>query len=605
MKTFAVVLSLVCASLVAAQEPTKDTSTKPPVREESVVVTGSFEPVPLSEIERSVEVLPLANDRVLFQSWADALKLDSSLDLRQRGTNGVQGDLSIRGSSFGQTLVLLNGLRLNDAQSGHHNLDLPIPFEAIDRIEVLRGSGSTLYGSDAVGGTVNFITAAPSVTELRLRAGGGSFGSDQEGASLAYVAPRWSEQLDFDRDRSTGFATDRDYRVMTLGSETRFNTALGTSDVLLAYSDRPFGADQFYGNYNSWERTKGWFAALSQQLGSRTAFSVGYRRHTDVFILKRDMPWVYENNHATEGWQFALRRRDPLHKNITVFYGAEGYRDAIDSSNLGQHERGRGAVYAGADFRMKNRLSMSAGGREEVFDQGKAQFSPTVSAGYWLRERVKLRGSVSRAFRLPTYTDLYYHDPASQGDPALRPESAWSYEGGAEFYLSKFAQADVTVFHRRETDGIDYVRANPTTVWQAANIQNLRFTGIEATLRFPLPNANQIEISYTGLHGAQESLNGLYSRYTFNYPIQSGVIAWTGTLPGHVQGRTRIGVLERYAREPYAVWDISAAKQFGRVRPYVQMTNLTNTTYQEIQGVAMPGRAFMAGMEVVVFPKNK
>ena len=141
-----------------------------PVRSDSIVVTGTWEPVELDELDRSVTVLPVRTDELLLNSWFDALRLDPSLDLRERAPNGVQSDISIRGANFGQTLVLLNGIRINDAQSGHHNLDLPVPPESIARIEVLRGSGSTMYGSDAVGGVINVITDPPESSEFHLRA---------------------------------------------------------------------------------------------------------------------------------------------------------------------------------------------------------------------------------------------------------------------------------------------------------------------------------------------------------------------------------------------------------------------------------------------------
>ena len=137
-----------------------------------MVVTGTFEPVPLEESDRNVSSFALQpDDRLLVSTPFALLRLDSSVDVRGRAPNGVQSDVSIRGGSFGQTLVLLNGLRFNDAQSGHHNFDLPLPLDMVDRVEVLKGSGSMFYGSDAVGGVVNVIPRTPDATEMRLRSG--------------------------------------------------------------------------------------------------------------------------------------------------------------------------------------------------------------------------------------------------------------------------------------------------------------------------------------------------------------------------------------------------------------------------------------------------
>lgn len=607
MKFPVLVAAVLCSSFVAGQSTSKPTDSEPnkPARvEETIVVTGTYEPIPLNESDRAVTALPLRQAPALFKSWADALQLDPSVDLQQRAPGGVQGDLTIRGSSFGQTLVLVDGIRMNDAQTGHNNLDIPMPFDSLDRIEVLHGTGSALYGSDAVGGAVNFITSTPTATELRLRAAGGSFGINDQGAALSWLHGPLSEVLTFDREFSSGFMPDRDYRVLQFGSASRYQSALGTTNVLLALSDKPFGADQFYGNFNSWERTKGWFAALSQQLGSRTLASVAYRRHSDLFDLVRDHPEIYENNHVTESWEAALRRQDPLPKNTTLFYGVEWYQDSIDSSNLGIHQRGRGALYGGFDFRLLKRVSLSAGAREEIFEGGHAEFSPTVSAGAWLTQRIKLRGSVSHAFRLPSYTDLYYQDPANVGNPNLQPETAWGYEGGVEAYLSKAIMGELTVFHRRERDGIDYVRSSPTDIWHATNIDNLNFTGIEVALRFRPSLTQSFDIAYTSLYGAQDSLANVESRYAFNYPTHNATIAWTGKLPGGFEARTRIGALKRYQRDAYAICDFAASRAIGPVRPFVQLTNLTNTSYQEIEGVRMPGRGAVAGVEFV-FSKKK
>ena len=606
----------------ASQQPPAAQPAPPPKPDEVVVVTGTFEPMPLQEIQRSVMSIDMQQAPLLFNSDIDYLRLDPSIDLRERAPGGVQADLSIRGSSFGQTLVLIDGLRVNDAQTGHHNLDLPIPLDSVSRIEVLHGAGSTFYGADALGGAVNFITAAPAVSEFRIRAGFGNFGYNEQHAVAAYSTNRWSEEITADRSFSTGFMADRDYRSAAVSSETRFNTGLGNTTILLSTADRPFGANQFYGPFDSWERTKGWFAALTQDLGKQTVFDFGYRRHSDEFVLIREAPSIYENNHVTDSWQAALRRHDEVAQNTTISYGVEGYRDQIDSNNLGYHGRNRGAIYAAVDFRALKRVSVSVGAREESYDGTRGQFTPTASAAYWFSSSVKVRGAVSRAFRIPTYTDLYYSDPANVGDPNLRPESAWSYEGGVDWNAGGRISISATGFHRREHDGIDYVMCQPgsvfnsgsgacvaspgaTDIWHAYNIDNLNFTGVETLVRYQHTKRQEFDIGYTGIYGAQQGLNGLVSQYVFNYPNHNTYAAWQGSFGYGIIARTRIGVVQRYQRDPYALWDFSIARQDGRIRPYLQLTNLSDTSYQEIQGVAMPGRAIVGGVELVVFSKKR
>jgi iron complex outermembrane receptor protein len=574
-------------------------------RHDVIVVTGTYAPVPLEEADRAVRALPLDQaQRLLAASPADLLRLDSSLDLRARAGNGVQGDLSIRGASFGQTLVLLDGLRVNDAQTGHHNLDLPIPLYALSRVELLKGSGSAYYGSDAVGGVVNVITREPEAAELRLRASVGNFGTNEQSGVASVVWPRVSQLFAFSRDFSSGFASDRDYRNLSFASITHARSRLGASYLALAFGDRPFGADQFYGNFNSWERTRTWFAAARQELGSRTSVSFAFRRHTDLFVLYRDRPEIYTNRHAVESWQGSLRRREPLARNVTLSYGAEGYRDSIRSSNLGDHARNRGAAYAALDVRALGRFSFSAGGREEFYSAAGREFSPTVSAGYWASRHVRLRAGVSRAFRVPTYTELYYHDPANLGSPDLRPERAWSYEAGLDWNAGARLRGDVTFFERRERDGIDYIRRSPADIWRAANFNRLDFTGVEASLTLRPARGQQVDVRYTALRGAQEVLGGVTSKYVFNYPTQSGLVAWEGVLPGGLVARARVGALNRRARDPYMVWDSGLAYTRGRIRPFLQLTNLTATRYEEVQGVVMPGRGVVGGVEIVVLGAN-
>jgi outer membrane cobalamin receptor len=568
---------------------------------ETVIVTGTFTPIPLSEANRAVLSLNTREHDLLFNSFADYFQLDPSIDLRQRGADGIQADLSIRGSSFGQTLVLLNGLRINDAQSGHHNLDIPVPLETISSVEVLHGAGSTLYGTDAMGGAVNFITAPPARTEIRARLGLGNFGFNQERIVGSYLGKNWSEQISASRDFSTGFRPDRDYRSSSAASDTWVKTGLGQSHLLFAGSDRPFGADQFYGNFPSWERTKSWFTSMSQDLGKNTNVDFAYRRHSDEFILVRDNPSLYENNHVSQSWQGAGRRNSAFGNDFKLAYGADAQGDVIDSSNLGHHSRNRGAGYVNGDFQLLHRVFLSLGAREEIFTGGRSEFAPSLSGGVFLGRGWKLRASASRAFRLPTYTDLYYRDPANIGNPLLKPESAWSFEGGPEWNVGGRVSAEATVFHRRERNDIDYVRSSLDTPWQASNIDNLNFTGVEAALRFRLPKSQELDVSYTALHGSQESLTGLTSKYVFQYPTQQAVISWIAEFKNEIAVRTRLGVVQRVDQDAYPLWDVSFSRATGWVRPYLQLSNLSSTSYEEIPGVVMPGRSIIGGLEFVLF----
>lgn len=594
---FAISAGVVCAQTSAPSAQ----SALPEPQQETMIVTGVAQPAPLDEADRDVGVLPLPDrERPLYDSWFDLLGLDAALDMQERAPGGFQADLSIRGASYAQTLVLLNGIRVNDDQTGHFNLDLPIPLEMISGAEVLKGSGSTLYGSDAIGGVVNVLTEQPDLSELRVYTGFGNFGVNEQHMIADFGTSRLSEEIAVARDFSTGFAYDRDYRNLSLSSQTLLKTRLGATSVLLAYSDRPYGANQFYGDYPSWERIKTWFTSIHQNLGKKTEANFAYRRHTDLFVLFRYDPQIYTNRHLEDSWQGSLRRHDDLPHHAILSYGVEGLSEAINSTNLGIHSRTQGSAYAVYDLRFAKRFSLSAGLREEVYGAHQVATSPSVSGAAWLSARLKLRASVSRAFRLPSFTELYYSDPDDLGNPNLKPESATSYEAGADAYLTKKIHAALTVFQRRDSNDIDYVRANPNAVWVATNFDTLHFTGLEASAEYSPVSGQTIGLAFTALHGLSENGNILMSKYTFNYPQESAVAQWHGLITPRIIARTRIGVVNRLQHYPYTVWDASAGYAMGPVRPYLQLTNLTNADYQEILAVAMPSRGIVGGLEFLI-----
>src|SRR5207248_2353026 len=159
-------------------------------------------------------------------------------------------------------------------------------------------------------------------------------------------------------------------------------------------------------------------------------------------------------------------------------------------------------------------------------------------------------------------------------------------------------RASATIFHRRETNGIDYIRASLADRWQPVNFDRLRFTGVETSLTLQPAATQQVDVAYTGLYGAQAALNGLFSKYVFNYPSASAVVSWRAGFH-NLLVRTRVGVLNRRARDPYALWDIDAGWNARRVRPFLQLGNITGTQYQEVAGIVMPGRSILGGIEVV------
>ena len=458
--------------------------------------------------------------------------------------------------------------------------------------------GSTLYGSDALAGTVELTTAQPRITALRLRTGVGSFGINQNEALASLVRDRFTTQLSGERDASSGFILDRDYRSQSASLETRLHSRFGASDLLVAGSDRSFGAAGFYGNYPSYEHTKGWFASGIQELGPNTEAAFAFRRHSDVFVLLRDQPAVYENNHIDTSTQANVRRHDKLGSHVSLFTGIENVTDEIRSNSLGQHGRNRGAGYADADLHL-GRASLSAGLREEFLSGYGLIQAPGVNGAVRLGKNWKVRGSIGCGFRVPTYVDLYYRDPTTSPNPALKPESAWTYGAGVDWFPNARVMVAATGFTSHQKKAIDYVRNSSEGPYQAQNLSHVQLTGAELSLRALLPRRQSLQLSYTGITGAHAALGDLQSRYLANYPTNNASGEWLAAL-GQVTTRLRVGATQRSDTATYATLDIAASRESGRIRPSLQMTNLTNTGYEEIAGVRMQGRAFVGGLTLVL-----
>ena len=266
---------------------------------QTVVVTAAATPAELGTVTRSVTVITREQIEALpLPSIADVLRLASSVDVRARGERGVQTDFSVRGAGFGQMLVLVDGVRINDAQSGHHNGDIPVPLDLIDHVEVMYGPGSSLFGADAFGGTINVITrrAAPASFQVRGGADDYAAGSGQ----VAFERGDVSQLLSVSADRSSGFMYDRDFKNAILRSRTSF----GRSTVSLSYLWKGFGANNFYGgNAPSREWTNQTLLAAEHALGTAGGWSwrlgESYRTHGDHFIFNQTNPALSDNQHRS------------------------------------------------------------------------------------------------------------------------------------------------------------------------------------------------------------------------------------------------------------------------------------------------------------------
>ena len=228
---------------------------------------------------------------------------------------------------------------------------------------------------------------------------------------------------------------------------------------------------------------------------------------------------------------------------------------------------------------------------------GQQVFSPSVAGSTPLGAKGKLRGAIGYGFRLPTFTDLYYSDPTTIGNAQLQPESAWSYELGTDWFVTPHLLLSATGFTSPQHNAIDYTRPNSNVKWQATNLGTFQYTGVETSVLWQPSSTASVRAGWTYIHGDSSALGGLQSEYVFHYPVNNGVLEYTGRAYKQLQSRAHLAVVQRVGQVAYPVLDVGFSYPMRKYfEPYLQVTNTTNTGYEEIQGVRVQGRAFIGGL---------
>jgi len=572
-------------------------SAQTPRVHESVVVSGSAEPVPFDSVGRAVWVLTRDDmARLPIRSVEDILRFASSVDVRARSPY-VQADFSIRGGSFGQTLVLLDGVRINDAQSGHHNSDFPVTLDDIERVEVLLGTGSSLFGADALGGTINIITRGPS-SQPEFSAVGGEHGLAGARTRLSFGQGQLQQTVSADFIRSSGFKDDRDFENVALSSRTAFGRE---TRVQIGFVRKDFGAEGFYGPAPSRERTDQTIAALTHGFSLstwRSTVQAMYRSHGDRFLYDPRQPAAVPNVHRTHAATMLLRANRSLGQRTRASAGAELGSDWIRSSNLGDRSFHRGSGFFELQQRLADRLILYPGIRLDAYSQFGGALSPSVATRFTVAPTFSVRASAGHAFRVPTFTELYYTDPNHRASSDLRAERGWSAEAGADWVLGGRAIARATAFTRHDRDVIDWTRPSTAERWRTMNVRRVTVSGIETGLRYVFGSTNLAEVQYTLLSTEADALTGLLSKYVLDYAPHNVVLSGAVRVVG-VDVSPRIGWTKRHARSSYAVVDLRASRKIRHVALFVEASNLFDEEYQEVTGVAMPGRWVSAGVRLV------
>lgn len=568
--------------------------------DEHVIVTATATGVPFEQVTRSVEVITREQiERLPARSIADVLRLAAGVDVRSRGARGVQTDFSLRGAAFGQTLVLVDGQRINDAQSGHHNGDIPVALEQVERIEILQGAGSSLHGADAFGGTINVITRTTTGSPT-ARLGGGQYGSVDAAAAATVETGSMQHALAVEIDHSDGFMFARDFDVATVG----VRTALGPrTRVFAGFTRKAFGADGFYGPSPSKEWTNQLLTGADHTLTLPGAWQMTlagtYRTHGDRFLYDVRKPGVSENTHRTNAIAGTVRATRAIRSDLRLSFGAEAGGDWIRSSNLGDRSFGRESAFAEVQWRPTETLTVVPAARVDHYSRFGSATSPSLSAGWWVAPTIKIRGAVGRAFRVPTFTELYYTDPNNQGSPDLVPERSLATEAGVDWLPAPGWMARATVFNRHDRDVIDWVRPSALVKWETTNVRRLKTTGVDVggQRSFGGEKGALLGVQYVWLRSNPEGLD-LLSKYLLEYSRHALVGSGSVVLPFGVSWGQRVEYRARYDGQTYWLAETRLSRRVGRLELYVEATNLLNQSYQEIAGVTGSPRWIRAGVSV-------
>jgi outer membrane cobalamin receptor len=572
--------------LVGQQGPALDTVT--------VVASRTH----LSGVVRSVDVITREQIAAsAARNLVDVLSMVMGVDVY--GRSAAQADVSIRGSSPEQIVVLVDGVRMTDVQSAHYTLDVGVPLESIERIEVLRGIGSALYGPDAVGGVINIVTRRNQPGDLRARSG--SFGSIGGGAAGGVARDALSLSAAVDFDKSDGHRDGTDYRIGQGRASLSAPTSGGLVRTTLALGMRDFGAADFYAPYNSIERTTTTTldSRLDQAVGAWSlAVSGSTRRHQDHYVLVRGDPSIYENRH--ESWQttgdvVATRAKGP----VALAIGTEGVHDQLSSARLGGRRDWRAALFGEATAGNPSSAMADVGLRGDHSSVYGDFFSPSLSASTSIASNVRVHASGGGGFRAPTWTERFYTDPSNQGDPDLRPERFWTGDLGARADAGEWT-LDVTGFLRRATNLIDWVKpagAAPTVVWQTMNVGEATYRGIESALDLPVMDGFHTSLFAEGLALTSSQGASLVGKYALR-PItrQAGVRVSTPRQRA-ITARVDMELARRAYEKGYVSGNARVTWNRGAYRVSLDALNLANADWLDASGKPAARRGLYGELE--------
>ena len=568
-----------------------------------IVVTASPVAATLSESLQSVNVMTRDDiDAAPAVTLAELLVMVAGVDIRRRGAAGVQADVGIRGTAYEQTLVLVNGVPLKDPQTGHHDLNVPVPLEQIERIEVVRGPGGIAYGGNATGGLINIVTREPMGTEYGIGLRAGSFSTRDVRAHVGSGGERSGHLLSASVHVSDGHLpksrSDSDLRQAMYTGHAHFDA--GSLTWGLGAEDKAFGAWKFY---------TADFPDQREEISSRLAYVSGqtrfgewevvprvfWRGHEDWFrTMVGETAFINEHETDVRGVQFGSRRA--LGTGMLAF-GAALTREHIESSALDDHRRSETSAWLVHRQALGERVNLEAGLNVIDFSDYGSELLPSVGIGYRFSPNWQGFVSSARSARIPSWTEQFLLTGGNVGSPDLQPERSAYHEAGLRF-IERDLRLAVAVFERRTDHLIDWARDPDSVTWVADNFDGHRTRGGEVEWRWQprdFAGVRYLTASWTRLSTRLDD-RGQEIKYALDYPRQSLTAGGLFELGAGVELSVNARRVERASDNRATLIAARVQRQFGTVQVYVEGSNLLDEEMIEAGFAPLPGRAVFAGL---------
>lgn len=471
-------------ALFALLLPLTPAFSEEPRKVKEVVVTATRTERSPEEIAEDVTVITRREIRDRsYRTVKEVLSEVPGLTVTAYGNRGALATPSLRGSTAGQVLILLDGKRLNSPASGQFDLNtLLVPLETIERVEVLRGASSALYGAEAMGGVINIITRIPDTPEARLSTYYGSRNTRHYTLSASGLTSEKAGKIGYvfgaTKEESDGFRENTDYRLWGVIGKLSYALSDETKITLNAdYGYRSAGVPGSETFPTPEDRQRDVTSFVGAAVNVKTFRFDLYRHYGKLFFFTPFSDTSIKTT-VTGG---ALQHTLFIGSAHALTSGVERLFEKATGSEIGEQERTRTGVFVQDEFTALKNVTLTAGVRYDDFDRG-SRVTPRVSVLYRPFETTALRGAAGKGYRIPTFNDLFWPDSGfAAGNPSLKPEKSTEYELSIEQQLLRGLTAKALVFHKEVKDLIQWA-PDAAGKWMPTNIAEARIRGAEVTV---------------------------------------------------------------------------------------------------------------------------